>query len=65
VTSRARPAAEELTLRGTSVRCLRSIYVPEDQTCCPLFKAGSPAAVREATRDAAPPCARVAEAIER
>jgi hypothetical protein len=49
---RARDAAVELTAEGTRVRLLRSIYVPEDETCFLLFRAGSIDAVREAARRA-------------
>ena len=44
---RARLAAEELTRQGTQVRYLRSIFVPEDETCFYLFEASSAGAVRE------------------
>ncbi len=47
---RTRLAAEELTREGTPVRYLRSIFVPEDETCFFLYEAGSAAAVREAAR---------------
>ena len=46
---RARLAAEELTSEGTPVRCLRSILVPEDETCLCLYEAESIEAVREAS----------------
>jgi hypothetical protein len=49
---RARNAAVELTAEGTRVRFLRSIYVPEDETCFFLYRAGSLDAVREAARRA-------------
>jgi len=38
---RARLAAEEQTRRGMPVRYLRSIYVPEDETCFLLYEAGT------------------------
>lgn len=60
---RARLAAEELTREGTPVRYLRSIFVPEDETCFHLCEAGSAEAVREVVRRAAIPFERVAEAI--
>jgi len=44
----ARRAAEELTAAGTPVRFVRSIFVPEDETCFQLFEAASAEAVREA-----------------
>ena len=50
---RARTASAELTREGTPVRFLRSIFVPEDETCLFLFEAGSVDVVREAARRAA------------
>src|SRR6187399_280169 len=38
---RARLAAEELALRGTPVRYLSSIFLPEDETCFHLYEACS------------------------
>jgi hypothetical protein len=49
---RARAAAAQLTGEGTSVHYLRSIYVPEDETCFHLFEGSSADAVREAARRA-------------
>jgi hypothetical protein len=46
---RARRAAEELTSEGTPVRCVRSILVPEDETCLCLYEAESIDAVRAAS----------------
>ena len=60
---RARLAAEELTREGTPVRYLRSIFVPEDETCFFMCEAVSADAVREAARRAALPFERVAEAV--
>jgi hypothetical protein len=59
---RSRLAAEQLTREGTPVRYLRSIFVPEDETCFLLYEAASPDAVREAARRAELPFTRVAEA---
>lgn len=58
---RARLAAEELTREGTPVRHLRSIFVPDDETCFFLFEAASAGAVRDALRRAALACEHVAE----
>lgn len=55
----ARVAAEELTRQGTPVRYLRSIFVPEDETCFYLYEAASADAVREAAQRAALPFERV------
>ncbi|MGH7359236.1 MAG: nickel-binding protein [Candidatus Rokuibacteriota bacterium] len=60
--ARARAAAEALTREGTPVRYLRSIFVPEDETCF-LYEAGSADAVREAAGRAGLAFERVAEAI--
>lgn len=58
---RARRAAAELTREGTPVRYVRSIFVPEDETCFLLFEAGSVGAVREAAHRAALAYEHVAE----
>jgi hypothetical protein len=60
---RTRRSAAELTREGTPVHYLRSIFVPEDETCFLLLEAGSAEAVREAARRAALPFERVAEAV--
>lgn len=60
---RARRAAAELSREGTPVRYLRSIFVPEDETCFFLYEAVSADAVREAARRAQLPFERIAEAI--
>jgi hypothetical protein len=59
-TERARLAAEELHRQGGSVRYLRSIFVPEDETCFLLYEAASAEAVREAVLRARLPVDRVA-----
>ena len=61
-TGRARAAAEELKREGTPVSYLRSILVPEDETCFYLYEAASVEAVRELAKRAALPFARVTEA---
>ena len=43
---------------------VRSIYVPEDETCFFLLEAGSVDGVREAVRRAAVPYERIAEATK-
>jgi hypothetical protein len=58
---RARLAAEALIREGIPVRYLRSIFVPEDETCFFLFEAASADGVRVAARRAALPFERVAE----
>lgn len=43
-------AADQLTEEGIPVRLLRSVFVPEDETCFYLFQAESSDAVVEAAR---------------
>jgi len=61
---RARLAAEELTREGTPVHYLRSLFVPEDETCFFLYEAASADAVREAAGRAGLRFERVTEAVE-
>lgn len=49
---RARDAAAALTAEGTHVRFLRSIYVPDDETCFFLYRASSMENVHVAARRA-------------
>jgi Protein of unknown function (DUF4242) len=58
---RARLAAEEQTRRGMPVRYLRSMYLPEDETCLLLYEAESAEAVRQAGAMAAVTVERVSE----
>jgi hypothetical protein len=60
---RARLAAEELSRTGGAVRYVRSIFVPEDETCFCLYEADSVESVREAARRAALPFERITEAF--
>ena len=60
----ARHAAEQLCLEGTSVRYLRSIFVPDDETCFHVYEADSVDGVRAAVARARLPLERVSEAIE-
>jgi uncharacterized protein DUF4242 len=62
-TRRARLAADELSLQGTPVRYLHSIFVPADEMCFHLYEADSPDGVREAARRAALHFERVSEAV--
>ena len=61
---RASLAARELTREGTPVRYLRSIFVPEDETCFVLYEAASAEFVDVAARRAALPFERVAELFD-
>ena len=60
---RLRWAAEQLMREGVRVRFLRSIFVPEDETCFYLYEAASAEDVREAVRRAELPSAHVSEAV--
>jgi hypothetical protein len=60
---RARREAERLSGEGTPVRFVRTIFVPEDETCFYLYEAGSVDAVREAARRAELRFDRIAEAV--
>jgi hypothetical protein len=63
VTARARAAADELRAAGTPVRFLRSIFVPEDDSCLLLFEAPSAEAAGTAGRLASPAVERVTRAV--
>jgi Protein of unknown function (DUF4242) len=59
----AREATKELTLEGTRVRYIRSIFVPEDETCMHMYRADSVEAVQAAAARASLRLERIAEAI--
>jgi hypothetical protein len=59
----ARAAAQELTSEGRPVRYLRSIFVPEDETCFLLYEAAEADDVEEAARRASLQFDHVALAI--
>jgi hypothetical protein len=59
----ARRAAERLNRRGTPVRYLHSLFVPEDETCFLLYEAASAESVREATESAGLLFARISKAV--
>jgi len=62
-TASARKAAEQLTQKGKPVEYMRSIFIPEDETCFHVYEAVSADAVGEAARRAALTFDRVAEAV--
>lgn len=55
--------ADQLTREGKPVRFVRSILVPEDETCFYLFEAPSVEAVHEAAERAGLQVERVTEAV--
>lgn len=59
----ARLAAEALAREGADVRFLRSIFVPEDETCFYLYEATSAQVVRDAANRAGLTFERVTEAV--
>ena len=61
---KARMIAEELSRRGTPVLQVRSIFLPEDETCLLLYEAVSVDAVREVARRAALSFDRLTEAAD-
>lgn len=62
-TARARAAAGRADDKDTPVRCLRSIFVPEDETWFLLYDGPTAAAVRRAVDRAGLTCARMVEAV--
>jgi hypothetical protein len=59
----ARAAAEELTREGTAIEFVRSIFIPEDETCLHLYRAESRGAVQALADRAALRLERVTEAV--
>jgi hypothetical protein len=62
-TARARAAAAEISTIGGHVRCLRSIFVPEDETWFLLYEAASAATVSRAIARGGLRCGRIVEAV--
>jgi hypothetical protein len=60
---RLRHAAEELTSEGMHVRFVRSIFVPEDETCFLSIEATSAHGAGEAARRARLPFDRLTETL--
>lgn len=58
----ARSAAEQLAREGTPVELVRSVFVPEDETCIHIYEADSLESVLLAADRAALEFERVAEA---
>jgi Nickel responsive protein SCO4226-like len=64
VAEQARRATAQMRRDGTLVQYLRSIFVPEDETCFHVFEGPSAEAVGEASRRAAIDFERIVEAVE-
>jgi hypothetical protein len=62
--SRARAGADEMRREGVVVRFLRSIYVPEDQSCFFLYEGDSIESVGEAGRRAQLQIVRIGETLQ-
>jgi hypothetical protein len=62
-TARSRAAAAEAGDDDTPIRCVRSIFVPEDETWFLLYDAPTAAAVRLAVERAGLTCPCVVEAV--
>jgi len=60
----ARDAAEQLARDGTDVQLVRSIFVPQDETCLFIYEADSLNSVRLAAQRAELTFERIAEAAE-
>jgi hypothetical protein len=63
VVEQARLAAEQSTREGTPVKYVRSIFIPEDETCFHVFEASSAQAMGKASRRAALDHERIVEAV--
>ena len=64
IVARARGAAESLAREGIPVRCVRSTFVPDDETWFLLYEGTSAFAVAAALARAGLRCTRVIEAVE-
>ena len=64
LSAHARQASEQMQRDGIQVRFLRSIFVPEDETCFHLFDAVSEDVVAEVARRAELRYERIVEAEE-
>jgi hypothetical protein len=59
----ARLVAEQLTLEGTAVEFVRSIFIPQDETCIHMYRANSIEAVEKVAAAAGLRFERVSEAV--
>jgi Protein of unknown function (DUF4242) len=61
---RAGLAAQRMRRNGASIRYLRSIFVPDDETCFLVYEANSANDVRRAARLAGLPIDHIVEMLE-
>ena len=61
---RAREAAAQLTHEGTQVRYVRSIFIPDDETCFHLFEGILVEVIGKASRRAALDYDRIVEVLQ-
>ena len=61
----ARRAGDEVTRAGRRVRFVRSIFVPEDDTCLCIYRAAAAEDVREAAGLVALSSSRVTEVVSK
>jgi hypothetical protein len=64
LTACARGGAEEMSREGVAVRFLRSIYVPEDESCFFLYEGDSIETVEEAGRRAQLQIVRIGQTLQ-
>ena len=62
--ARARAAADQLRREGREVQYVRSIYVPEDETCFHVYEAATAQLVVEASRRGGVTAPRIREAVQ-
>lgn len=63
IVERARGAADELRSEALDIGFIRSLFVPDDETCLFLFEAASVETVREAMERAGIAFERITEAV--
>ena len=63
LTARARAASEQLSREGRQVRFVRSVFVPEDETCFHLLDGPSRDAVAETAKRAGISTLRITKAV--
>jgi hypothetical protein len=62
IAERATAAAAAITAPGRPVRYMRTVFLPDDETCFHLFEADAAEQVRQAVRRAGIECERIVQA---